>query len=389
MDYFNVFGRPVMLNGSSLAFGAGGLFDPVSGANAIFRSPETTPIADNLTALAGRPDTTHVRITNHSSGIGTGEVAFLADQPNNGFSGIFKAGNPDSAPAYVTTNAFVPGTTRKFTSFGGFGHDASGVAFTGFSPVTSGTETSVNFLAGLGQPVERIAASPEYYFPIVGDRSVSQGRVVFMENSNYAATVFVAVPNSPADLLIDFGDGALWERLNNTTWLKIHPTSPLGIGAGDLNGDLKDEVIASYSSGLWARYNATWVKLHTSVPTRFVTGDLDGNGLDEVIADFGSTGIWIRFNNANPWQQLHPAASQALAVGDLDGNGKDEVLIDVGASGLWVRFNNATWVKLHAASPTYIATGDLDGSGKDDAVIDFGVARPFCALQQCHLDEAS
>ena len=52
-------------------------------------------------------------------------------------------------------------------------------------------------MAAPGQPVVRIAAGSKYYLPVVGDRSVSQGEIVFMEESNYADTVFVAVPIIP------------------------------------------------------------------------------------------------------------------------------------------------------------------------------------------------
>ena len=75
----------------------------------------------------------------------------------------------------------------------------------------------------------------------------------------------------------------------------------------------KDEAIASFSNGLWARYNnTTWVKLHNSVPTRFATGNVDGTAGDDLVVDFGSRGVWIRYNNTT-WTQLTPAISQDLA----------------------------------------------------------------------------
>jgi hypothetical protein len=389
VDYFNIFVRPVMLTASNLAFGASGLFDPVSGANATFRSGESTPIADNLTALAGRPDDSHVRINSHSSGIGTAEVAFLADQPNNGFSGIFRAGNPDTAPAYVTTNTFVPGTARKFSSFQGFGHDASGVAFTGLSNVTSGTEYSVNLVAATGQPVERIAASPEYYFPIVGDRSVSQGRVVFMENSNFADTVFVAVPDTPGDLLITgdldanprddlviyAGASGIRALLNGTTWTKLHAADPQQLAAGDFNGNGRDDLLGDFGAGgLWVRYDSgTWTKIHSTSPLDVAAGRLDGNATEEAVADFGAGGLWGRFNDST-WTKLHAGAPQGLSAGDLDGNGIDDLLVDFGSGGLWARYNNATWLKLHNASPDDFLTARLDNNAKKEAVVDFGAS---------------
>ena len=386
-DYFNIFGRPLMLTGSNLAFGASGLFDPISGANAIFRSGEGTPIADNLTVLAGRPDDSHVRINNYSSGIGTGDVAFLADQPNNGFSGIFSAGNPAAAPAFVTTNAFVPDTARKFSSFQGFAHDASGVAFTGLSPVPSGTEWSVNLVAAAGQVVQRIAASPEYYFPLVGERSVSQGKVVFMENSNFADTVFVAVPNTPGDLLIAgdldanprddlairAGASGVWALLNGTTWTNLHSAAPEQLAAGDFNGNGRDDLAIDFGAGgLWQRYDSgTWTKIHTTSPEEITTARLDNNVTEEAVANFGAGGLWARYNNSS-WTRLHTGAPEGFAPGDLDGNGIEDLLVDFGAGGLYARYNNATWTKLHPTSPENLLTARLDNNARREAIADFG-----------------
>jgi probable HAF family extracellular repeat protein len=180
------------------------------------------------------------------------------------------------------------------------------------------------------------------------------------------------------DLMVDFGTGGLWQRLNNTRWQKIHATSPLAVEHGDLDGgNGQSEVIASFSgSGLWARYNNTnWVKLHSAVPQRFVPGDLDGNGKDDLAVDFGASGLWVRYNNAT-WVKLHNLATQALAVGDFDGNGKADLLSDFGSSGLWV-YNSTGWTRLHTLSPIYIATGDLDGNGKDEFIADFGGTSPI------------
>ena len=187
-----------------------------------------------------------------------------------------------------------------------------------------------------------------------------------------AGTIFCTP--APNDVLIDFGTSGLYQRMNNNAWLKLHNTSPLFIAAGDLDNSRKDEAIASFPNGLWARFNnaGAWVKLHNSVPTRFAAANVDGIAGDDLIADFGSgNGIWIRYNNTT-WTQLTPATSQDIETADLDGSGKSEILIDLGASGLYVRLNNASWVKLHNLSPVHIAAGDLDGNGRDEAIIDFG-----------------
>lgn len=118
-------------------------------------------------------------------------------------------------------------------------------------------------------------------------------------DTNAATDVFVRdrglQPEKPAnDLLVDFGATGLWQRLNDRTWGKILSASPIAIAKGDLDGNRKDEEIASFTGlGLLARYNnaGAWVKLHSSAPTRLIAGDFDANGIDDLVADLGATGI--------------------------------------------------------------------------------------------------
>ncbi|MFQ5964291.1 MAG: hypothetical protein ACE5KZ_08415, partial [Candidatus Scalinduaceae bacterium] len=72
--------------------------------------------------------------------------------------------------------------------------------------------------------------------------------------------------------------------------------------------------------GIWVRKNdAGWIPLHPSSPVSMVTGDMDGNGKDEVIIDFGpGIGIWVRKNDAG-WIPLHPSSPVSMVTGDMDG----------------------------------------------------------------------
>jgi Tol biopolymer transport system component len=202
-----------------------------------------------------------------------------------------------------------------------------------------------------------------------------------LDDTNGAPDIFVRdrglLSDGNNDFLADFGGAGSWERLNDTTWQKIHGASPLMITAGDLDGSLKDEAIVAFNgAGLWARYdNKTWMRLHKATPKRFVAGDFDGNGMDDLVVDFGPAGLWVLKNNA-AWMKLHNATTQGLAVGNLDGDddGKDELIVDFGGAGLWVRYNDTTWVKRHNGSPVRMVTGDLDGNGRDALIADFGGA---------------
>lgn len=175
------------------------------------------------------------------------------------------------------------------------------------------------------------------------------------------------------DLLADFGAQGLFQRRNAGGFALIHPISPTAIAAGNLDGSLQDEAIASFTNqGLRARYNGAggWRPLHATAPTHIVVGDFDGDLVDDLAGSFPGLGILVRLNNG-AWVQRHPNVSQGLAVGDLDANGRDELIADRGGSGLWARYNNAgAWVQLNTANPLRVITADLDGNGFDEVIID-------------------
>lgn len=194
-DYFAIFYRPTI--GASLAqFSASGLFDPVTGPNAVFRRQGGfQDIADNLTRLPGGSNRLHVRTGATSAAPETSHVAFAADQPDSGFAGLFRAKNSDDALLFVSTRTRVPGAPARFAGFLGFGYDASGLAFTA-TYVRSGGETdrSVYFVAAPGEAPVAVARGVNYVLPTVGDRSIDDGRIVFCENTICGDTFFLATP---------------------------------------------------------------------------------------------------------------------------------------------------------------------------------------------------
>jgi hypothetical protein len=195
-DYFGSFGIPV-IGKRYVDFYASGVFDPVSGANAIFEAKDGfLDIADNLTHLPGGSED-HVRISAFSADVQSAAVAFRADQPVTGFAGIFKAKNMDESLAFATTKDRVPGISRKFTGFLAFGYDASGLAFVGTHATSGGSDQSIYFVPTPGEPILKVAGGSLYYFPTLGDRSISEGRIVFMDGSNFADKLYVAVPRTP------------------------------------------------------------------------------------------------------------------------------------------------------------------------------------------------
>lgn len=196
-DYFTQFGKP-KLGKSSLVFYASGLFDPVSGPNALFRATGGfVDIADNLTPLQGGTSGTHVRITALSAARTNSTIAFRADEPGTGYAGLFKVRNADASSVFVSNEDEFPGSGVPFLTFLGFGYDVSGLAFTANRVVEGSTlEQSVFFVAAPGQPLVLVASGKKYYLPSVGDRSVSDGNIVFYEGTNYNDTFFLAVPKN-------------------------------------------------------------------------------------------------------------------------------------------------------------------------------------------------
>jgi len=198
-DYFNIFSRPT-IGKTYVQFQAGGLFDPSTGANAIFRARNGSfiDIADNRTLLLGGTPGQHVRIGADSAAVGGNAIAFSADEPNTGFSGVFIARTEgDYGEPFVTTKDNAP-NGRKFVQFMGFGYDKTGLVVTAVYKIAGGgTNQGIFCVSVAGNPPVQVAVNGDkYYLPEVGDRSTTdRGYVVFKDGGNFAETFYLAKPN--------------------------------------------------------------------------------------------------------------------------------------------------------------------------------------------------
>ena len=121
------------------------------------------------------------------------------------------------------------------------------------------------------------------------------------------------------DLAVDFASG-LWLRYNvNGPWEKVRDMPSEGLATGELNGGRKNELIADFgASGLHVRYSDfVWVKRDNRNPTGLLATDIDLSGKDEIIAGFGA-GLWARFNDAGTFRSIRKSSPQALVAGSFN-----------------------------------------------------------------------
>jgi hypothetical protein len=173
---------------------------------------------------------------------------------------------------------------------------------------------------------------------------------------------------SPEDILGSWPSGSFFRNGLNGYWGRITTNANL-VAAGDINTMDYDDFIGAWNSGLWIKYTETgdWVKLSSTMPSDISSGDMDGDGRVNVLATWAGSGVWYWHYMEKLWVKMSSAASK-IAAGDVDGDGKDD-LIGVFSSGLWVKFSSrGLWGKLALSIPTDIAAGDMNGDGRDDVV---------------------
>ncbi len=178
---------------------------------------------------------------------------------------------------------------------------------------------------------------------------------------------------------------------------------PIGITAGDLDGDGKPEIIVSnYFSETLSIFRNTSVtgSISLAAPISYPLGnyclaasvaDLNGDGKPEIIvASTGDNLLSVFANNSTPgtlafsprvdWQLPAGSAPFKVAVADLDGDGKPDMAAANGGTNTVSIFRNtsilggaisfAANVDFPTGSyPQGLAIGDLDGDGKPDLAI--------------------
>jgi hypothetical protein len=182
--------------------------------------------------------------------------------------------------------------------------------------------------------------------------------------------------NGIEEMIFDFGAAGLWVRYNGVAWVLRHPANPTRLlGTADLDNNGKKELVVAFpGAGTWVFYNnTTWSFLHALTATRMAAGNVDLILGDDLVLDLPGAGLWFFKNNA-VWQLLNPNASNALVVADIDASGRADVVASFPGFGIWRYMNNAAWVFVHPTPSSRIAAGRVNGNLLADVVIDFGAA---------------
>jgi hypothetical protein len=130
------------------------------------------------------------------------------------------------------------------------------------------------------------------------------------------------------------------------------------VTAGDIDGDGIDDLIGTWSRGLWVRYGSTgsWIQICTPIPSHIAAGDMNGDGRDDVLGTWPS-GVYYMDSASESWHQMSISPASLVAAGDLDSDGIAD-LVGVWSTGLWVKNSTtSSWEKITSNLPTDIDTG--------------------------------
>lgn len=164
------------------------------------------------------------------------------------------------------------------------------------------------------------------------------------------------------------------------------------IGAGDFNGDGRQDVVGRTAGGGWwvglsdpatgELFSERWALWSTAVDWLDVsTGDFNGDGRDDIVGRTAQGGWWVGLSTGDSfqshfWGRWSPQLDwRNVQVGDFDGDGVSDVIGQLPTGTWWVArsnrsgFTSTAWGRW---SPNVdwrdIQLGDLNGDGRDDLI---------------------
>jgi hypothetical protein len=158
--------------------------------------------------------------------------------------------------------------------------------------------------------------------------------------------------------------------------LEVISTLPaVKIAAGDIVGDSRDDLVGLWNSFfgyiLLVRDSDTgeWINISMpfpgSYPENLATGDINGDGKDDIILSY-TFGVYWR-NSASPyaWTQITSSHATKIASGDINGLDKDDLIFTLaGQSGVYVIYSeDSTQAQLFNRTPVSFDAGMMRNPG--------------------------
>jgi hypothetical protein len=103
-------------------------------------------------------------------------------------------------------------------------------------------------------------------------------------------------------------------------WTRLTPAAAGDMTSGDMNGDGRDDLVGSWTSGVYYKdsIGGGWVKM--APPADLVAaGDLDGDGTDDLFWSKTGDGVWVKSSITMNWTRLTPAAAMHMDAGLMRG----------------------------------------------------------------------
>jgi hypothetical protein len=180
---------------------------------------------------------------------------------------------------------------------------------------------------------------------------------------------------SPWDMAIWIKSSqALWFRFDNTNqWEKqqLAADQLIDFALGDINHDGKDDLVGSFTTGLWVRdtETKTWQRLSLQIAEKLVCGDFNGDGCPDILAVFAAD-IWIRYSQTGVWekQAMNRPNLITLTAADINNDGITDVLGSWDFGIYWQNRTNLVWTKITANPAQILTAGDLDNDSAIDLI---------------------
>jgi hypothetical protein len=260
-------------------------------------------------------------------------------------------------------------------------------------PVTRQVRTDVNG-DGYSDMLWRYSSSTKWAFgywlfngsQVIGTWSVpttSAYHVVATGDFNGDGYLDIVWTSAKRDIKIWFGKG---NSFSGSSYVASYPAGWQVIGAGDIDGDGKTDLLLRYKSGSRGKFGywimngskrvRTWSTATTTAYSVGATGDFNGDGKLDIAwtSSKGDVKLWLGNGtsfSSSKYVGSYGAGWSMAGAGDVDGDGKSDLLFvyksgGTARFGYWIQ-NGATrtrtWSTSFNANYRIASTGDFNSDG--------------------------